>query len=51
MKKYILKETKESCEIVERFKGLFGNDMCKIKTDSGMIMEVEVSDLIQFLQD
>jgi hypothetical protein len=49
--KYVLKETKETCQIVERFVDLFGNKMCKIKTDSGQIREVEESDLVHFLQD
>lgn len=49
--KYVLKETKETCQIVERFVDLFGNKMCKIKTESGSVMEVEESDLMHFLQD
>lgn len=51
MAKYILKETKESCVIVEQFEDLFGNEMVKIRTESGQIMDVEKSDLVHFLQD
>ena len=49
--KYVLKETKETCQIIERYVDLFGNKMCKIKTDSGNIMEVQENDIVQFLQD
>jgi hypothetical protein len=51
MSKYILKETKETCVIVETFTDLFGNEMIKIKTDSGQLLEVAKSDVVQFLQD
>lgn len=51
MSKYVLKETKETCVIVESFKDLFGNEMVKIKTESGQIMEVAKEDILHFLQD
>ena len=49
--KYVLKETKETCVIVEEFKDLFGNEMVKIKTQSGQLMDVAKEDLTFFLQD
>lgn len=49
--KYVLKETKETCVIVEEFTDLFGNDMVKIKTQSGQIMDVAKEDVSLFLQD
>lgn len=49
--KYVLKETKETCVIVEEFTDLFGNDMVKIKTQSGQIMDVAKEDISFFLQD
>jgi hypothetical protein len=51
MSKYVIKETKETCVILETFTDLFGNEMVKIKTESGQIMEVTNSDIVQFLQD
>jgi len=51
MAKYVLKETKETCVIVESFVDLFGNDMVKIKTESGQLMDVAKEDLVHFLQD
>lgn len=51
MSKYVIKETKETCVIIESFIDLFGNDMVKIRTESGQIMEVAKSDIVQFLQD
>ena len=51
MSKYVLKETKETCVIVETFTDLFGNEMIKVKTDSGQLLEVAKSDVVQFLQD
>lgn len=51
MSKYVLKETKETCVIVESFTDLFGKEMVKIRTDSGQILEVAKSDVVQFLQD
>ena len=51
MSKYVLKETKETCVIVESFTDLFGNEMIKVKTDSGQLLEVAKSDVVQFLQD
>ena len=49
--KYVLKETKETCVIVEEFTDLFGNDMVKIKTQSGQVMDVAKEDVSLFLQD
>jgi hypothetical protein len=49
--KFVIKETKETCVILETFTDLFGNEMVKIRTDSGQIMEVAKSDVVQFLQD
>jgi hypothetical protein len=51
MSKYVLKETKETCVIVESYTDLFGMEMVKIKTESGQIMEVAKDDLVHFLQD
>jgi len=51
MGKYVLKETKETCVIVESFTDLFGNDMVKIKTESGQCMDVAKEDLVHFLQE
>jgi hypothetical protein len=51
MSKYVLKETKETCVIVESFKDLFGKEMVKIRTESGQIMEVAKEDIVHFLQD
>ena len=49
--KYVLKETKETCVIVEHFEDLFGTEMVKIRTESGQIMDVAREDLVHFLQD
>jgi hypothetical protein len=49
--KFVIKETKETCVILETFTDLFGNEMVRIRTDSGQIMEVAKSDVVQFLQD
>jgi len=49
--KYVLKETKETCVIVEYFEDLFGNEMVKIRTESGQLMDVAREDLVHFLQD
>jgi hypothetical protein len=49
--KFVIKETKETCVILETYTDLFGNEMVKIRTDSGQIMEVAKSDVVQFLQD
>jgi hypothetical protein len=49
--KYVIKETKETCVILETFTDLFGNEMVKIRTESGQIMEVAKNDVVQFLQD
>jgi hypothetical protein len=49
--KYVLKETKETCVIVEEFTDLFGNEMVKIKTQSGQVMDVAKEDISFFLQD
>jgi hypothetical protein len=49
--KYVLKETKETCVIVEEFTDLFGNEMIKIKTQSGQVMDVAKEDISLFLQD
>jgi len=51
MSKFILKETMENCVILEHYTDLFGNNMVKIKTQSGQILEVRSDDVIQFLQD
>lgn len=51
MSKYVLRETKETCVIVESFKDLFGNDWVKVKTESGQIIEVAKEDIVNFLQD
>lgn len=51
MGKYVLKETKETCVIVEQYEDLFGNEMVKIKTESGQLMDVAKEDLVHFLQD
>jgi hypothetical protein len=49
--KYVIKETKETCVILETFTDLFGNEMVRIRTDSGQILEVAKSEVVQFLQD
>ena len=49
--KYVLKETKETCVIVESFEDLFGTEMVKIKTESGQLMDVAKEDLVHFLQE
>ena len=49
--KFVIKETKETCVILETYTDLFGNEMVKIRTDSGQIMEVAKSEVVQFLQD
>jgi hypothetical protein len=49
--KFVIKETKETCVILETYTDLFGNEMVKIRTDSGQIMEVAKKDVVQFLQD
>jgi vacuolar-type H+-ATPase subunit B/Vma2 len=49
--KYVLKETKETCVVVEEFTDLFGNEMVKIKTQSGQLMDVAKEDISLFLQD
>lgn len=49
--KYVLKETNETCVVVESFTDLFGNEMVKIKTESGQLMDVAKEDLTYFLQD
>ena len=51
MGKYVLKETKETCVIVETFTDLFGDEMVKIQTESGQIMDVAKEDLVHFLQE
>lgn len=51
MGKFILKETKETCVIVEEYEDLFGETMVRIKTESGQIMSVAKDDLVHFLQD
>jgi hypothetical protein len=49
--KFVIKETKETCVILETYTDLFGNEMVKIRTDSGQILEVAKKDVVQFLQD
>jgi hypothetical protein len=49
--KFVIKETKETCVILETYTDLFGNEMVKIRTDSGQIMEVAKKEVVQFLQD
>jgi hypothetical protein len=49
--KHVLKETKETCVIVETFTDLFGTEMCKIRTESGQVMDVAKDELVYFLQD
>ena len=49
--KYVIKETKETCVVIENYEDLFGNQMCKIRTESGQILEVAQDELVQFLQD
>lgn len=49
--KYVLKETNETCVIIESFTDLFGTEMVKIKTESGQLMDVAKEDLVHFLQD
>lgn len=49
--KYVLKETKETCVIVEEFTDLFGNKMVKIRTQSGQTMDVAKEEISLFLQD
>jgi hypothetical protein len=51
MNKYVIKETKETCVILETFKNLFGEDMCRVKTESGQISEVPKEEIVNFLQD
>jgi hypothetical protein len=49
--KYVLKETKESCIILETYTDLFGQEMVRIKTESGQEFAVGKEDLSLFLQD
>lgn len=51
MSKFVIKETKETCVILETFTDLFGNEMVKVKTESGQITEVSKQDIVNFLQD
>ena len=51
MSKYVLKETKEMCVILETYTDIFGVEMVKIQTTSEEILEVAASDIVQFLQD
>ena len=46
--KFVIKETKETCVILETYTDLFGNEMVKIRTDSGQIMEVAKKEVVQF---
>jgi hypothetical protein len=49
--KYVIKETKETCVVIENYEDLFGNKMAKVRTESGQIVEVAQEDIVQFLQD
>lgn len=49
--KYVLKETKETCVIIETYTDLFGQDMVKIRTESGQEFAVAKEELSFFLQD
>lgn len=49
--KFVIKETKETCVVIEQYEDLFGNRMSKVRTESGQILEVAQEDLVQFLQD
>jgi hypothetical protein len=49
--KYVIKETKESCVILETYTDLFGEEMVRVRTDSGMELAVPKQDLTFFLQD
>lgn len=51
MSKFVIKETKETCVILETFTDLFGNEMVKVKTESGQITEVAKEEIVNFLQD
>jgi len=51
MSKFVIKETRETCVIVESYIDLFGKEMVKVKTDSGQIMEVAKEEVVYFLQD
>ena len=51
MSKFVIKETKETCVILETFTDLFGNEMVKVKTESGQITDVSKQDIVNFLQD
>ena len=51
MSKFVIKETKETCVIVESYTDLFGKEMVKVRTDYGQIMEVAKEDVVYFLQD
>jgi len=49
--KFVLKETRETCTIVEEYTDLFGNKLVKIRTESGQTMDVAKDELVYFLQD
>lgn len=51
MTKYVLKETKETCVIVETYQDLFGEEMALIRTSNGDELSVPRDNLVHFLQE
>jgi len=49
--KYVLKETNEVCMIIETYTDLFGQEMVRVRTESGEEFSVSKSDVSFFLQD
>jgi hypothetical protein len=49
--KYVLKETKEVCVILETYVDLFGQEMVRIRTESGQEFAVAKENVSYFLQD
>jgi len=49
--KYVLKETREVCMLIETYVDLFGEEMARVRTESGQEFSVPKADLSFFLQD
>lgn len=49
--KYVIKETRESCIILETYTDLFGEEMARVKTESGIELSIPKENLSFFLQD
>jgi hypothetical protein len=49
--KYVLKETNEVCMIIETYTDLFGQEMVRVRTESGEEFSVLKNDISFFLQD